>query len=172
MTIGIKGGRDRKKAMTASRFLVWVSGAAMVSLSRRGGEKAWVFGDLGLLRYLAAELLEKTWGWGAQHRMGFCQCPCACLTRHMARLQFPAPFASKQGQETKSGQWDGRGNDISHSWARFLKLPARSSMLILFVCPASNCSWPSGGLEGGRTTRSMDPGSLHDRVKQSPAAPF
>ena len=40
MTIGIKGGRDRKKAMTASRFLVWVSGAAMVSLSRRGGEKA------------------------------------------------------------------------------------------------------------------------------------
>ena len=40
MTIGIKGGRDRKKAMMASRFLVWVSGAAMVSLSRRGGEKA------------------------------------------------------------------------------------------------------------------------------------
>ena len=40
MTIGIKGGRDRKNAMTASRFLVWVSGAAMVSLSRRGGEKA------------------------------------------------------------------------------------------------------------------------------------
>jgi len=90
----------------------------------------------------------------------------------MARLHFLAPFASKQGQETKSGQWDGRGNNISHSRARFLKLPARSSTLILFFCPASNCNWPSGGLEGGRATGSMDPGSLHDHVKQSPAAPF
>lgn len=40
MTIGIKGGRDRKKAGMASRFLVWVSGADIVSLSGRGGEKA------------------------------------------------------------------------------------------------------------------------------------
>ena len=123
MTIRIKGGRGRKKKIMASRFLVWVNGADMVSLSRRGGEKAWVFGDLGLLRYLAAELLEKTvqaWGWGAQHRLGFFQCPCSCLTRHMARLHFPAPFASKQGHETKSGQWDGAENDISHSQTRFL----------------------------------------------------
>ena len=34
----IGGGRDRKKAMMASKVLVWVSEADMVSLSRRGLE--------------------------------------------------------------------------------------------------------------------------------------